>query len=75
MVASLKRAGGHTQFSTLLAGQVAQKTPIRAAQDFIADNLAADLTVGAVANRVGMSAKFLKAVQARGRDDARRLRR
>ncbi|MBD9650088.1 GlxA family transcriptional regulator [Ensifer sp. ENS09] len=55
LVVFLKRPGGQTQFSTLLAGQVAQKTPIRVAQDFIADNLAADLTVGAVANRVGMS--------------------
>ncbi|WP_104668155.1 GlxA family transcriptional regulator [Ensifer adhaerens] len=55
LVVFLKRPGGQTQFSTLLAGQIAQKTPIRVAQDFIADNLAADLTVGAVANRVGMS--------------------
>ncbi|MGE6784458.1 GlxA family transcriptional regulator [Ensifer adhaerens] len=51
----IKWPGGQTQFSTLLAGQIAQKTPIRLAQDFIAGNLAAELTVGAVANRVGMS--------------------
>ncbi len=55
LVVFLKRPGGQTQFSTLLAGQVAQKTPIRAAQDFIADNLSADLTVAAIARRVGMS--------------------
>ncbi|WP_331376597.1 GlxA family transcriptional regulator [Sinorhizobium chiapasense] len=55
LVVFLKRPGGQTQFSTLLAGQIAQKTPIRSAQDFIADNLAADLTVAAIARRVGMS--------------------
>ncbi|MCV9960477.1 GlxA family transcriptional regulator [Pararhizobium sp. BT-229] len=55
LVVFLKRPGGQTQFSTLLAGQVAQKTPIRVAQDFIADNLSADLTVAALAKRVGMS--------------------
>ncbi|GEC37954.1 transcriptional regulator GlxA family with amidase domain [Sinorhizobium meliloti] len=55
LVVFLKRPGGQTQFSTLLAGQMAQKTPIRAAQDFVADNLAADLTVAALAKRVGMS--------------------
>lgn len=31
LVVFLKRPGGQTQFSTLLAGQIAQKTPIRAA--------------------------------------------
>ncbi len=55
LVVFLKRPGGQTQFSTLLAGQVAQKTPIRVAQDFIADNLSADLGVAAIARRVGMS--------------------
>ncbi|WDZ79968.1 GlxA family transcriptional regulator (plasmid) [Ensifer adhaerens] len=55
LVVFLKRPGGQTQFSTLLAGQLAQKTPIRAAQDFIADNLSADLTVATMARRIGMS--------------------
>ncbi|MDK1493266.1 GlxA family transcriptional regulator [Sinorhizobium sp. 7-81] len=55
LVVFLKRPGGQAQFSTLLAGQIAQKTPIRSAQDFITDNLAADLTVAAIARRIGMS--------------------
>lgn len=57
LVVFLKRPGGQSQFSTHLATQIAQRTPIRAAQEYIADNLAADLSVAAVAKRVGMSAR------------------
>lgn len=55
LVVFLKRPGGQTQFSTLLAGQIAQKTPIRAAQDYINNNLAGDLTVASIARHIGMS--------------------
>jgi transcriptional regulator GlxA family with amidase domain len=55
LVVFLKRPGGQTQFSTLLAGQIAQKTPIRAAQEYINNNLAEDLTVASIARHIGMS--------------------
>ncbi|KOF15379.1 AraC family transcriptional regulator [Ensifer adhaerens] len=57
LVVFLKRPGGQSQFSTHLATQIAQRTPIRLAQEYIADNLMAELTVTAVAKRAGMSAR------------------
>ena len=55
LVVFLKRPGGQSQFSTHLLAQIAQKTPIRAAQDFINDHLTSDLSVPVLARRVGMS--------------------
>jgi transcriptional regulator GlxA family with amidase domain len=57
LVVFLKRPGGQSQFSTHLATQIAQRTPIRSAQEYISDNLSADLAVATVASRVGMSAR------------------
>lgn len=57
LVVFLKRPGGQSQFSTHLATQIAQRTPIRSAQEYIADNLTADLSVAAMAKRAGMSAR------------------
>lgn len=55
LVVFLKRPGGQSQFSTHLIAQSAQKTSIKAAQDFINDHLESDLAVPALAERVGMS--------------------
>jgi transcriptional regulator GlxA family with amidase domain len=55
LVVFLKRPGGQSQFSTHFMAQIAQKTPIRAAQEFINNNLSHDLAVPALAAQVGMS--------------------
>lgn len=55
LVVFLKRPGGQSQFSTHFIAQIAQKTPIRAAQEFINNNLSHDLAVPALAAQVGMS--------------------
>jgi transcriptional regulator GlxA family with amidase domain len=61
----LKRPGGQSQFSASLAGQVAQTEPIREAQEWIADNLDADLSVPALAARAHMSERNFARVFAR----------
>lgn len=55
LVIYLKRAGGQSQFSTFLAGQIASVPAIEAVQKYIEENLTADLSVGALARRAGMS--------------------
>lgn len=65
IVAFLKRPGGQSQFSTHLEAQTAQETPIRALQDWILDNLAADLSVEALAERATMSPRNFARVFAR----------
>jgi transcriptional regulator GlxA family with amidase domain len=55
LVVFLKRPGGQSQFSTHLIAQIAQKTPIKTAQEFINNHLSSDLTVPVLAHRVGMS--------------------
>lgn len=55
LVVFLKRPGGQSQFSSHLVAQAAQKSPIRASQDYILDNLAAPLSVADLADRSGMS--------------------
>lgn len=51
----VKRPGGQSQFSASLAGQLAERGPLRELQEWIADNLDADLTVPALAARSHMS--------------------
>ncbi|HEX6117457.1 MAG TPA: GlxA family transcriptional regulator [Solirubrobacterales bacterium] len=51
----VKRPGGQSQFSASLAGQLAEPGPLRELQDWIADNLDADLSVPALAARTHMS--------------------
>jgi transcriptional regulator GlxA family with amidase domain len=51
----MKRPGGQSQFSASLAGQLAEQGPVRELQEWIADNLDADLSVAALAARAHMS--------------------
>jgi transcriptional regulator GlxA family with amidase domain len=55
LVLFLKRPGGQSQFSTQLSAQIAEREPLRELQAWIADNLDADLSVPALAERVCMS--------------------
>ena len=55
MVMFVRRPGGQSQFSASLAGQLAETEPIREVQEWIADNLDADLSVPALAERALMS--------------------
>jgi transcriptional regulator GlxA family with amidase domain len=51
----MKRPGGQSQFSASLAGQLTEPGPLREVQEWIADNLDADLSVPALAARAHMS--------------------
>ncbi|KLK91656.1 AraC family transcriptional regulator [Microvirga vignae] len=62
LVVFLKRPGGQAQFSAHLAAQEASRTPVQAAQAYILDNLAADLSVPTLAKRVGMSERHFARV-------------
>jgi transcriptional regulator GlxA family with amidase domain len=55
LVLFLRRPGGQAQFSAQLAAQAAEREPLRELQGWIPDNLAADLSVPALARRVSMS--------------------
>jgi transcriptional regulator GlxA family with amidase domain len=55
LVMFLKRPGGQAQFSAQLAHQLAEREPIRDLQTYIVDHPQADLSVEALARRVGMS--------------------
>ena len=55
LVMFAKRPGGQSQFSSHLAAQAAERAPIRMLQEWILENLTADLSVSALAERVGMS--------------------
>jgi transcriptional regulator GlxA family with amidase domain len=55
LVLFLKRPGGQSQFSAGLAAQAAVREPLREVQDWIADHLDADLSVGALAARACLS--------------------
>jgi transcriptional regulator GlxA family with amidase domain len=55
LVLFLRRPGGQSQFSAQLATQAADREPLRELQVWIADHLAADLSVEALAARVAMS--------------------
>ncbi|WP_207456302.1 GlxA family transcriptional regulator [Azospirillum sp. SYSU D00513] len=55
MVMFLKRPGGQSQFSAHLAAQVSSRTSIQKSQEYVLENLSADLSVEALALRAGMS--------------------
>jgi transcriptional regulator GlxA family with amidase domain len=55
LVLFIRRSGGQAQFSAGLAGQSATREGIRELQSWMTDNLAADLTVPALAERAFMS--------------------
>jgi transcriptional regulator GlxA family with amidase domain len=55
LVLFLKRPGGQSQFSAQLSVQIAEREPLRDLQAWIADNLDADLSVPALAERACMS--------------------
>lgn len=55
LVLFLRRPGTQSQFSAQLAGQLAERNPLRDAQRLVADHPDADLSVAALARHVGMS--------------------
>ncbi|MCZ7171531.1 GlxA family transcriptional regulator, partial [Salmonella enterica] len=55
LVLFLRRPGSQAQFSSALQAQAAQSPELRELQGWIADHLDADLSVGALAERVSMS--------------------
>lgn len=57
MVMFLKRPGGQSQFSAHLAAQMSTKSQIQQAQEYVLENLTADLSVDALALRAGMSTR------------------
>jgi transcriptional regulator GlxA family with amidase domain len=73
LVLFLKRPGGQSQFSAQLATQLADRTPLRDLQGWIAEHPGADLSVEALAHRVAMSPRHFARVftQQVGRTPAR----
>jgi transcriptional regulator GlxA family with amidase domain len=57
LVLFLRRPGGQSQFSVQLTAQLAERRPLRDLQAFIADHLADDLSVPALAERARMSSR------------------
>jgi transcriptional regulator GlxA family with amidase domain len=57
MVMFLKRPGGQSQFSAHLAAQMSTKTHIQLAQEYVLENLSADLSVDVMARHAGMSTR------------------
>jgi transcriptional regulator GlxA family with amidase domain len=55
LVLFLKRPGGQSQFSAQLSSQLASRQPLQELQAWIVENVHADLSVDALAARVGMS--------------------
>lgn len=55
LVVYVQRPGGLPQISAQLSAQVASRSPIRSLQGWILENLTEDLSVPALARRVGMS--------------------
>jgi transcriptional regulator GlxA family with amidase domain len=55
MVLFMRRGGGQSQFSSQLAAQAADHQPIRELVAWISEHLDADLSIPALARRVGMS--------------------
>jgi transcriptional regulator GlxA family with amidase domain len=55
LVVFVKRPGGQSQFSSHLQAQAAERRPLRELQEWMAANLAADLSVPALAHRAAMS--------------------
>jgi transcriptional regulator GlxA family with amidase domain len=65
LVLYLRRSGGQSQFSTLLAAQGKDREPLRELQTWIAENPTIDLSVAALARRVAMSPRHFARVFAR----------
>ena len=65
LVIFLKRPGGQSQFSAQLESQFAQREPIRDLQGWVFDHLDEDLSVDALADRVGMSPRNFRRVFSR----------
>ncbi len=57
MVMFLKRPGGQSQFSAHLAAQMSTRSQIQQAQEYVLENLSADLSVDVLAHRAGMSTR------------------
>ncbi|NEJ84560.1 helix-turn-helix domain-containing protein [Rhizobium leguminosarum] len=57
LILFLQRPGGQSQFSVHLEAQVSELGPIRDVIQWIAENIADDLTVATLASRLGMSAR------------------
>ena len=55
LVVYLRRSGGQTQYSAVLANQVAETEPVRDLLAWMVDHLSADLSVTALAERVHLS--------------------
>src|SRR5258708_38920861 len=53
----VKGAGGESEFSAHLAAQMSTKSQIQEAQEYVLENLTADLSVEALALRAGMSTR------------------
>ncbi len=65
MVIFLRRPGSQAQFSVALAAQAAERKSLQELQVWIAENLARDLSVEALAERVSMSTRNFARVFAR----------
>jgi len=57
LVLFIKRPGGQSQFSAHLAAQSSSHSPIGKVQEWVLDNLGAELTVDTLAERAGMSVR------------------
>lgn len=55
LVLFVRRPGGQSQFSAQLSSQIAERAPLRELQGWISDHVSEDLSVTALAQRVGMS--------------------
>ena len=62
LVVFLKRPGGQSQFSAHLAAQIASDTRVQSLQHWILDNLAANLSIAALARQAAMSVRNLTRV-------------
>jgi transcriptional regulator GlxA family with amidase domain len=62
LVVFLKRPGGQAQFSAALATQTADRDDVTDVQAWIADHLASDLSVPALAERAAMSPRHFARV-------------
>jgi transcriptional regulator GlxA family with amidase domain len=62
LVMFLQRPGGQSQFSSQLAVQAADREPVRELVEWIADHLADDLSVSALAERIAMSPRHFARV-------------
>jgi transcriptional regulator GlxA family with amidase domain len=79
LVVHLKRTGGQSQFSNLLIAQFAASPAVRLAQEWALENLAADISVKALAVRAHMSERtfrraFAEETGETPRDFAERIR-